>query len=424
MNVLVIFTNSLSKQTQNTSLLRSLADQIISQTSARVINVIGPKSVQSSFQNNQIYYQSYESFDFENSYEIWGQFRETEFDMIVVCGTKMVFDYQEVISACYLKSETKIYFSNEGKQFNLKDWEKYVVLDRNKLPVRIYNSDINFEDKYIRTINKWASDILTNSNYRITERKGNRDANLEHYIINSYLGLDLSMQSPDLHSDQWGISWSYFMMLGSGLVQTPDYHRSLANFIMAVPGISSVLDVGCGSGFVDFYLSSDSRLNKIVGVDGAQTRVKSADFFAKLNKCDITFDCMQMDKLSFPDKSFDLTVTCAALEQAGSFLPDAIKEISRVTKKIAILVEPSTEFYPTFPGQINVQTRGWAQNYTPLLYQLNLPFAIRPNLFNHYYNPTSMIIINFENHEFPAQKYSNLFDLNPNNWPGGINIIS
>ena len=420
MKVLVIFTNSLSKQIQQSSMLRSLADQILTQTSASSMKVIGPRSAESFFSNSQLPYISYDHFDFEKSFNIWGQFKNTSFDMVVVCGTLEIFDYQEIISACYLTAESKIYYSNQGRQVNLKKWEKYVVLDHNKAPVRIFGADVKSEDQYIKTVNKWASDVLVNSNYRINNKKGSRDANLEHYIVNSYLGLDLSMQTPDLHSDQWGVSWSYFMMLNQGLVQTPDYHRSLANFIMDIPGISSVLDVGCGSGFVDFYLSSDSRIKKIVGVDGANSRVGSANFFAELNSCNISFDTMQMDKLLFSDKSFDLTVTCAALEQAGSFLPDAIREISRVTRKVAILVEPSIEFYPTFPGQINVQTHGWAQDYTPLLYELNLPFAIRPNLFSHYYNPTSMIVINFEDKIFPSQKYPGLFNLNSDKWPGGI----
>ena len=49
-------------------------------------------------------------------------------------------------------------------------------------------------------------------------------------------------------------------------------------------------------------------------------------------------------KLSFKDKSFDITVTRLALEQMEAFRSEALKEITRNNKKYCIMIEPFKEF--------------------------------------------------------------------------------
>ena len=52
---------------------------------------------------------------------------------------------------------------------------------------------------------------------------------------------------------------------------------------------------------------------------------------------------MDGSKLDYPDNHFDLVYSCHALEQMESVIEKAVKEIIRVTKHRAILVEPVFE---------------------------------------------------------------------------------
>jgi SAM-dependent methyltransferase len=362
-------------------------------------------------------------FDFEYSYGVWGRLRDRSFDAVVVFGRETTEDKHELLAANFLSAKERSYLKADGSQEDISSWRDHVVMNTEPGPVRIRRLAESDGAAYRQRVNKWAAETVAKTNFNVVEGKRDRIGNLSGYSSVPMLANDLGMQTPHLHRDQFGVSWGHFMLPNGQFCVTPDYHRAIANYVNAIPDVRSVIDVGCGSGFASFHLANNPRYDRVVGVDGAGPRATSAEFHAKLHNNRAEYFAMDMAKLDFPAKSFDVTITCAALEQSCDFLDDALAELLRVTRKMLVLVEPTIEYFSTFPGYINVLTNGWARGYSQNLVRLGRPFAVRPYIFSHYYNPVSMMVINAEDDAYPAARYPELFDFAVEAWPGGITEI-
>jgi ubiquinone/menaquinone biosynthesis C-methylase UbiE len=191
---------------------------------------------------------------------------------------------------------------------------------------------------------------------------------------------------------------------------------------MAVPNVETVLDVGCGSGFAACYLAASGRYRQVLGVDSSPTRVASATLHAQIAGSAAEFRQSGMTELALPDKSVDLVMTSFALEQTGEFLGDAFAELRRVARKTIVLFEPSTQFFQTLAGMWHLPTAGWATNYYEVLTSAGVAFAVRPNLFNHYYNPGTVFVIDVETDQHPVKRFPQLFAAGTEDWPGGVRI--
>lgn len=129
---------------------------------------------------------------------------------------------------------------------------------------------------------------------------------------------------------------------------------------------------------------------------------------------------MSVSRLDLPDKSFDPVMTSFALEQSGEHLADIFGELRRVARKRIVLFEPTTQFFPTLPSVWNLPRFGWANRYYETLTGEGLPFAVRPNLLNHYHNPGTVFVIDLEGDRHPALRFPQLFPANLLEWPGGV----
>lgn len=356
----------------------------------------------------------------EKNTELWQTYRQGEFGEIVILGVEPFVDREEIILACFLNARTKVHVDGRGAVRDLSPWQAQVRPDFAPREVRMRRLGEKAQTEYLGRVHKWLAEEMVAANYQ-RPIPAPRDPDVSGYTA-PRLAVDLAQQTLDLQQENHGASFSTLMALDGSLVHSSDFYRAMANYLMAIDGIETVLDVGCGSGFLCNYLAASGRYRAVRGVDSSPHRIAGARLHASLTGSAATFDVTTMTRIDAPDASVDLVVTCFALEQSGSFLPRAIAELRRVARRQIVLFEPSTQFFATLPSLWNLPSRGWADSYYQTLTALGRPFAMRPNLLSHYYNPGTVFVIDLENDGDPRQRFPKLFRSEPEAWPGGVTV--
>jgi SAM-dependent methyltransferase len=356
----------------------------------------------------------------EKNSELWQSYRQTEFSEIVILGVEPLVDREEIVLACFLNARVKVHVDGRGQVRDLAPWQAQMRPDFRPREVRMRRLGEAAQDDYLRRVHKWLSDEMVAAGYQ-RPKPAPRDPDVSGYTA-PRLAADLSQQTLDLQRENHGASFSTLMYLDGTLVHSSDFYRAMANYIMGIEGIESVLDVGCGSGFLCNFLAASERYRSVRGVDSSPHRIAGARLHAALTGSTATFDVTTMTRIDAPDASVDLVVTCFALEQSGSHLPRAIAELRRVARKMLVLFEPSTQFFATLPSLWNVPQRGWADGYLETLTALGRPFAMRPNLLSQYYNPGTVFVVDLESDGDLRQRLPALFRPAPEAWPGGVSV--
>ena len=97
------------------------------------------------------------------------------------------------------------------------------------------------------------------------------------------------------------------------------------------PQIESVLDVGCGNGFITRRL----RAKRVVGLDASEEALTHFEGEAILGS---------VDRLPFDDRSFDAIVCVEVLEHLNDeMFAKAVRELNRVAKKFLVIGVPYRE---------------------------------------------------------------------------------
>lgn len=348
-------------------------------------------------------------FEFQRCADLWRGLQSTPFSRVDIYGVEPKRDREIMLVAQHLDAEARWFHRARQPSIEFSAWRDQVVTDFTRTKPEIMCYSPREADYYFASVNKWAANAIASRGFLLNTAPRSRASNLHSFESSRILASDLLDRARNFNIGAHGVSWSHFRRIDGTLIYTPDFYKFVANQIGMFDGVSSVLDLGCGSGFATCHLQASKKYKRVLGTDGATQRVLSAKFHADLCKIPAKFECMDMAEIKVPDKSFDLTFTVAALEQAGSFLDRAIDEMARVTKKVAVLFEPTPEFFTTFPGYVNVHQRGWAQNYISALIRLGRPFSVRPNIISHYYNATAAMVINFEDTTDPLVKYPKFF---------------
>ena len=127
------------------------------------------------------------------------------------------------------------------------------------------------------------------------------------------------------------------------------------------PTATSLLDVGCGRGFLLNYIGEHTQL-QTTGCD-------LYDNVATLKKA--AYKKGTIYKLPFEDNEFDV-VTCSHTIEHLRELPEAIKELKRVARKQLIIVTPCQRYY--------FYTMDLHLNFYPIASYLQKEIGIEPNI--------------------------------------------
>ena len=97
----------------------------------------------------------------------------------------------------------------------------------------------------------------------------------------------------------------------------------------------TVLDVGCNAGFFSF-VAAERNAKYVCGLDYNEKYIEQAKFANDVRGSNVDFRVGSTNALSSLNKSFDITL-CIGLLYHVSDIWGAIREISRVTKEMAIV---------------------------------------------------------------------------------------
>jgi len=119
--------------------------------------------------------------------------------------------------------------------------------------------------------------------------------------------------------------------------ETDNSAACIAEISKSIAG-STVLDVGCGTGYLVDHLAREHPKRKFTGTDfiieeGTRTRLPSIDFVEG-----------KIESLPFADNSFD-TVICTHVLEHVLDLAGAVRELRRVAKQRLIIVVPQEREY-------------------------------------------------------------------------------
>jgi SAM-dependent methyltransferase len=358
----------------------------------------------------------------ERNREIWWPLRLSEFRQIVVLGTAHAADFEEIVLACFLRGASKLYLNLKGDVRSMGQWEAQMRPEYGMpAAVRIELLGDEYQRNYLRFMHRrLASDLINHDFLYPTPISRSPERSIYTELR---LAVDLAQLTPDLHVEDYGASFSILQGPDGAITYSPDFYRSISNYVTAIDGIETVLDMGCGSGFLACYLAASGKYRNVLGVDSSPQRIDGARLHAELIGSRARFEVMSMSKLDLPDRSVDLVVTSFALEQSGPHLGDALQELRRVAKKLLVLFEPTTQFFPTLMSMWHTRNRGWASDYNNALLQIAGPYAARPNLLSHYFNGGTVFVVDLETQTHPALRFPHLFRPGAEGWPGGIEYI-
>ena len=118
-----------------------------------------------------------------------------------------------------------------------------------------------------------------------------------------------------------------------------NFLKNISDCIKSIP-IQSILDVGCGEGYVTNVISSLEKAHTVEAVDVSQDVVDTA----RGNYPHIRFSRASADDLPYEDSSFDLVASLETLEHLEDVKP-ALSEIIRVSSRFVLLSVPMEPFF-------------------------------------------------------------------------------
>lgn len=159
-------------------------------------------------------------------------------------------------------------------------------------------------------------------------------------------------------------------------------HRCVLSLLGQVEG--EVLDCGCGYGDLTYAIS---KSHPVEGVDADPARIA----YAAREYAPLRFRVCEVDRLAYPDKSFDVVTSVVVLH----FVPDPVahlRELRRVLRDDGhlIVVCQNLEYvrnaFRRFLGRGNVPTNRWKRSRSDVI-DLLVREGFQPESESYFYDP-------------------------------------
>ncbi len=117
------------------------------------------------------------------------------------------------------------------------------------------------------------------------------------------------------------------------------FDQRMMRMVLSLP-CSSILDAGCGEGFITRQLKDVCQTANVIGLDGAEEALD----IARSNNKDIQFVQGNLYALPFEDGTFDLVVCSEVLEHLEK-PKRAVEELKRVAKMSILITVPREPWF-------------------------------------------------------------------------------
>tara|TARA_B100000989_G_scaffold69856_1_gene48862 strand:- start:1363 stop:2262 length:900 start_codon:yes stop_codon:yes gene_type:complete len=195
----------------------------------------------------------------------------------------------------------------------------------------------------------------------------------------------LSLQKKRIGNRFKVINFAYDLQTGSYIRDWEKKRQRYNDFINEIVNVIRInfgdvkflLDAGCGELTNTVQLKRKMKKTHVYAFDFSLNRLLAGKKFFKLNNYDIKLICASLIDIPFQDNSFDICVTMHAIEPNKDFEKKIIDELSRVSTKGMILVEPDFKI-----ADLNQKKRmkkfGYVQNLENVLKQKKFLFKKIP----------------------------------------------
>ena len=116
---------------------------------------------------------------------------------------------------------------------------------------------------------------------------------------------------------------------------TNRFLKRLETIIAPLTDAQTVLEVGCGEGYLLNHISKLKSFSRLEGIDISKEIIEKAKMFYP----SVKFSTGSICSLNYRDSEFDLVLACEILEHLQNY-DKALSEIKRVTKKYCIVSVP------------------------------------------------------------------------------------
>jgi ubiquinone/menaquinone biosynthesis C-methylase UbiE len=115
-------------------------------------------------------------------------------------------------------------------------------------------------------------------------------------------------------------------------------------YLFSQVNVSSVLEVGCGEGFVLDYLAKRNPDLRLSGIDQNPAAVRMA---ARITARGITYACADGQHIPYPDGAFEMVVISEVLEHVHADPTDILREAMRVSRRFLLITVPREPYFQT-----------------------------------------------------------------------------
>lgn len=106
--------------------------------------------------------------------------------------------------------------------------------------------------------------------------------------------------------------------------------------------VSSVLEVGCGEGFVLDYLIKRNPTLRLVGIDSNPSAIRMA---SQITARRITYACADGQHIPYPDGAFEMVIISEVLEHVQTDPTDILREAMRVSRRFLLITVPREPYF-------------------------------------------------------------------------------